>query len=520
METKELLFVEDVRAKFTNGIRKAARTVGSTLGPRGTLVGIDLGYETWSIHDGVNVFRQIKLADKAEDYAVRVLREAANKQVDAVGDGTTQVTILAAAIYLEAQKLIATGVNPMGLRRDMEEAVQALGVDIAKIKRDIKTKEEKIQVATISCEEDALGDMIGALLHKLGLDAIITTETSNSDATYIEMQEGMQFDKGWASPYFITNPKRSEATVEKAAILLTDKTMYDIQDFVPMIEKLDKAAIRNLVFIAPEISGTFLHSMIQTKLSGGAQIIAIQAPYSGQRQKDFLEDLAVLTGATVISEDTGLQFPQIEPAHFGHAERVTATHDATLIVGGAGEEKQITQRIEQLREELTRQEGTEFEQEKLRERIGKLSQGVAVVYVGGQTDSEMKERKERAIDAIAATQAAIRGGIVAGGETVYLLLAERLALSTPGATIIKHALLAPFTKLLENAGLNPGRFIDSITEDAGVDVTTGELVDMFQKGIIDPAEVAENALKNALSVALQLMMTETLILPIDKEDKK
>jgi chaperonin GroEL len=443
------------------------------------------------------------------------MRQASQKTVQAVGDGTSVTQVIAYNIFKEAYKLSVAGINPMSLRKGIEEARDKVIKEIERLSIPIKTKEQMIHIATISAADKELGEMIGTLIHDLGKEGIVTVDETNKGVTHVEMIEGMQFDKGYINQLFVTNPQRMEATIEDPYILVTDKVLSEWTEFVPLAEKLAPVT-RNLVVIAQAVEDTVLESFIMTKLKGGMNILAINAPLFADKQKAFLADVAILTGAKFVTEDAGMKTTEIEVEDLGHADRVTSTKDATVIVGGKGDKYTIQERIKSLQLDLDRQT-SQFETEKLRERIGKLSKGIAVIKVGGQTDIEIKERKERVIDAIAATQAARDTGIVPGGETIYLLVRDVLD-NNPAHNIVYNALEKPFAKLLENAGLNYNRFIDKISLEKGMDVQDQALKDLVKAGVVDPTKVPVEALRNAVSVAIQLLTTKALV--VYKDEKR
>jgi chaperonin GroEL len=512
-----IYFGDDQKLKVFEGIKKLSRAVSTTLGPLGLNCGIDKTYEKIVLHDGVSVANAVDLSDKLEDFGASVVREAARKQVDQVGDGTTAVILLAYSIISECMKITATGVNAMSLRKDLEAGRDKLIEELDKVAIPVNTLDQEIQIATISSEDKELGKMIGKTLHDVGVEGIVTVEESKSDETVVEKQDGMQFDKGYASPWFITNPGRMEATVEDAYILITDKHLDNIQEMLPLLEKIGKIA-RNFVVIANDITGTALETFAVTKAKGGMNVLAIKAPLFGDKQKEFLTDVAILTGGILVTDDMGMKFQELDTDVLGRADRVTSTKEATLIVGGQGGAKAVLARVQSLREQLKQLSG--WEAEKLRERIAKLLTGVAVIKVGGHTEVEMKERKERAIDAVAATQAAMKEGIIPGGEIIYLHIRDVLDQS-PAQQILYRALEKPFCKLVENAGLNSGQLMERISGKlgTGVDVTTGKLEKMVKKGIIDPVLVAKNVIKNAVSVSVAINSLDCVIVP-EKEEKK
>lgn len=538
-----ILFGQLAQDKLLKGINTLNDAVSSTLGPRGRNVGIDKGFEKIILHDGVSVAKAVQPTDKFENFGVSVVREAAQKTVDEVGDSTTCTVILATAIINECLKITSAGTNPMELRKGLEDGRDLLLKEIDKYSKPIKTLEEKIQVATISAEDSKLGATIGQILHDVGTDGVVTIEESKSSETTVEHQEGMQFDKGYCSPYFITDPDRMEATIEDTYVLIADKPITNIQELVPFFEKFQHVSTKLLV-IAPEVTDSALNTLVLNKMRGTAMLLAVQAPSFGDKQKLLLQDIAILTGATVITGDAGMRFENIETTMLGTCDRVTSTKTATLIVGGRGSPVLIAERISSIKEQLKTEESG-FEAEKLKERLAKLSSGVAVIKVGGDTEIEMKERKERAMDSVLATKAAIDEGIVAGGEIIYLAIRKILEDKTdPASGILYRALLKPFYKLVENAGYDPGETLAKLPENIakefeyysdleilnaaktaednrkmGFDVTDGQFKDMIKSGIVDPTKVIKCALKNSISVAIALMTTNCVIVPNTEEKK-
>lgn len=522
-----ILTGEEARKKVQKGIDLLELAVGTTLGPRGRNVGINSGPEHLIMHDGVTVAKYVVNRDPAVNFGAGVLRQAANKQVEQVGDGTTVVTVLGHAIITAAMRVVAAGTNPMELRADLARAAALVVEEIKKMSKEVKTLEEKIQVAIISAEDEELGKMIGEILDKLGADGIVTVEESKGIDTYVEHQEGMQWDKGYKSQYFVTNAERMEATVDDTLILLTDRTLLNVSELIPLFEKMQAAGRRNLVVIADDIIDTALSVLIGTKLSGKMNLLGVKAPQFGDIQKSYLEDIAVLTGGTVLTKESGKKIENLEIADLGVARRVTATKDATLIVDGQGKKEDIGARVESIQAELERHEGSAFEQEKLKERIAKLGSGVAVVKVGGHTEGEMLERVERAKDSVLSTKAALQEGVVAGGEIAYLKAREVLRPEIENRNvayrILYDALGKPFAKLVTNAGMNEGNALAMLSlqtkPNMGYDVTDGEIKDLIEAGIIDAAKVATSAVSNATSVAIQLITTEAIIVP-DLEEQE
>lgn len=523
MQPTDILFDEQVREKLLKGVRIMEKAVSSTLGPRGRNVAIARSnrgevYDRTTLHDGVSVARAIQLQDEFENMGAQLLVEASQKQVDLVGDGTTVVMILARAIIEEYMILIAAGINPMALRMDLEEKIDKLIKALEPLAIPVNPGKELNFVASISAGNTELGEMIAKAFTIVGKDGVVTAENSKSPTTSLEHQEGMQLDKGMLHPWLVTNPDRMEAVLENAYFLITDKpitSFADIQKFLIEFVKMS----RQLVIISPDISGDALPLLIQNKLEGKFGVILIQAPSFGEDQKNILQDIAILTGGKFLSQDAGYKFEDLSIDDLGFAESITSTKDETIIVKGRGSKEEIDKRISQIKTQLETEEG-DFNIQRLKSRLGKLTNGVVIIRVGGQTEIEMKERRERVLDSIAATRAALEKGIVAGGEVVYLQIREQLGDSLADKILYK-ALAKPFDKLVENAGLEPGELRTMLKhkiyrvdiQNAGVDVTTGEIKDMVKAGIVDPVLVSINALKNAISVALQIVMTGTEIVP-------
>lgn len=522
--SKKVSSGQEAKEKLLIGAQKLTDAVSSTLGPKGQNVLIDRGYDVIVVHDGVTVAQNMELPDAQEQAGLRILRQAANRQVEIVGDGTTVTTILGNELFKSIYKQTTAGVSAMKLRSEVEQASEVVIKELEKIAKPIKTREQIVQIATISAEDQELGALIGETVHKIGIDGVITVEESKGNDTYIEHQDGMLFDTGYASQYFITDAKRMEATVEEARVFVTDQAINNIFEIKTFIESLGNPPdIRTIVFIAKEFGEQVLGTLALNKQNGILNATAIKLGSDTPAQKEFLEDICVLTGATLISKDKGILLADATAAQLGYAKRITSTKDATLIVGGGGSKEVISERVEALKAQFDRHEGTNFEVEKLRERIAKLTTGVAVVKVGGHTEVEMKERKERAIDAVAATQAAVEQGIVAGGETAYLRI-RRVLGNSGGEGILKEALLKPFKKLLENADIDAGEIISELkykyddAKDFGMDVNDGKIKNLIEAGIIDPVKIPKSAIRNAVSVGIQLATTGFTITEEPKEE--
>lgn len=510
--------------KILNGVNKMADAVASTLGPFGENVGIDRfipstgeNYDNTILHDGVSVARAIVLPDRAENFVAQILAEASKKQVDMCGDGTTATMVLAQAIIQECLKLIAAGIHPMSLRRGLEQGRDILVTELEKLALPVKTQKELEFVATISANDQKLGKMIASAFKVVGVDGVVTAEISKSPHTTMEVQEGMQLDQGLLSPYLVTNRERLEATLENAYFLVTDKPITYLGDFANFFTEFVKQS-QNLVIISPDISGEALPLLIQNKLAGKINLILIKAPSMGQDQKDILQDIAALTDGKFISEDAAHKFEDLQVEDLGFAESITATQKESIIVGGRGTKKQIDARIASIKKQLEDVEG-DFDKERLQSRLGKLTNGIAIIRVGGQTEVEMKERRERVLDSIGATRAAMEKGIVAGGEIAYLHIRKILGKSLTDK-ILYESLYKPFLKLITNADLSEVDMalkLHGKSRDHGVDVMSGEVKNLVVAGIVDPVLVPINAIKNAISVSIQLITTATLIVPEEKE---
>lgn len=531
---KQILYGAEARVKLKAGVDQLANAVGTTLGPKGRNVALD---KKWGapnvIHDGVTVAKEIELKDPFENMGAQLVKEAASKTADVAGDGTTTSTVLAQSIVNEGIKMITAGSNPMVMRRGIEKAGAHVVEELKKMAKDIK-ESDIANVATISAGDPELGQLIAEALKKVGKDGVVTVEEGRSLTTEIEYKEGMEFDKGFVSAYFVTNPEKMEAEIEAPYILITDKKISAMNDLLPFLENLVKVT-KNLVIIADDVDGEALATLVLNKLKGTFNTLAIKAPGFGDRRKEMLQDIAALTGGTVISEDTGRKLDSVTVEDCGRADRVWADKDNTRVIGGKGDKPAITARVKQLKMAIEKTT-SEFDREKLQERLAKLSGGVAVINVGAATEVELKDRKERVIDAVAATKAALEEGIVPGGSVALLDVATRMkkvaADKGPrdeafGFEIVKTALEAPFIKLMQNAGLDAGQLIAKAREVSasgqGFNVMnlesaeTAVPVDMLKEGIIDPLKVVRSAVQNAVSVATMILTTEALITDIPEE---
>ena len=519
---KQLIYSDEARSKLRIGINKLADAVATTLGPKGRNVAID---KKWGapnvVHDGVTVAKEIDLEDPFENMGAQLIKEAASKTNDVAGDGTTTATILAQAISEEGLKNITAGTNPMIIKRGIEVGVEAVVEQLKKSAKKVSSKEETAQVATISAADETIGNLIAEALEKVGKDGVVTVEESKGLETNVEYKEGMEFDRGFVSPYFVTDSAKMESSIENPHILITDKKISSIADLLPLLEKLVQAT-KELVIIADDIDGEALATLVVNKMRGTMNILAIKAPGFGDRRKETLEDIAVLTGGTLISEDTGIKMDAITPEMLGKADRVTSDKDNTVIVGGKGGKNKIDARISQIRTQIEKTT-SDFDKEKLEERLAKLAGGVAVVNVGAATEVELKEKKERVNDAVMATKAAIEEGVVVGGQVALIRASKALddvnveGEEKVGIKILRHALRKPLLKLAENAGADAGwvvREVEKAEGNIGFNAISGEFEDLVKAGVIDPVKVTRNALQNAASVAVMVLTTEALVTDI------
>jgi len=531
---KQIKYGSDARQQLLLGIQQLADAVATTLGPKGRNVAIDRKWGAPSIvHDGVTVAKEIELQDAFQNMGAQMLKEAASKTADVAGDGTTTATVLAHAISAEGIKMITAGANPMVMRRGLSKAGEFIVEQLKKISKKI-TLADAASVATISAGDVVLGELISDALKKVGgKDGVVTVEEGKGLETTVDHKEGMQFDRGFASPYFATDTDKMVAKIEDAYILITDKKITAIADLLPFLEKFVKVS-KNLVIIADEVEGEALATLVVNKIRGTFNALVVKAPGFGDRRKEMLQDIAILTGGTVISEDLGKKLENIEVTDCGHADKVKSDKENTSIIGGKGDKTAIQARISQIKRELD-ENTSEFDKEKLQERLAKLSGGVAVINVGAATEVELKDKKERAIDAVAATKAALEEGIVPGGGIALMDVGQKMAGYKSklvgdeliGFNIVMRSLESPFTKLIENAGLDAGQLLAKAREMSvdgmGFDVLTLESeetakpVDMIKVGIIDPLKVVRTAVQNAISVGTMVLTTEALITDIPEK---
>ncbi|MAT97692.1 MAG: chaperonin GroEL [Anaerolineaceae bacterium] len=530
---KQLAFSEEARRKLKKGIDTLATAVSTTLGPKGRNVALDKKFGAPTItHDGVTVAKEIELEDPYENMGAQLLKEAATKTNDIAGDGTTTATVLAQNIVNEGLKNIAAGANPMLLKRGIEAGTAALADKIRSMAISIDDKAEIASVASISAQDTSIGELIADVMDKVGKDGVITVEESRSLEFETEYVEGMQFDRGYISPYFVTDSDTMEAVIEDAHILIHDKKISSAQDIIPILEKLVQTGKKNLVIIAEDVDGEALATLVLNKLRGMINALAIKAPGFGDRRKAMLQDIAVLTGGQVITEEMGRKLDSVQLSDLGRAAKIVSSKDDTTVVDGQGDEAQIKARVEQIKVEIDRST-SDYDREKLQERLAKLAGGVAIIRVGAATEVELKEKKHRVEDALSATRAAVEEGIVPGGGVALLNALPALDdVSLPagdqmtGIGILQRALEAPMRKIAENAGQNGDVVIQNVRQaqekagntNIGYDVMTGEYIDMVKAGIIDPAKVTRGALENAASIASMVLTTEALITDIPEEE--
>jgi chaperonin GroEL len=534
MAAKQLAFSEDARRRLKEGMDVVANAVSATLGPKGRNVAVDRKFGSPTItHDGVSVAKEIELEDPFANMGAQLLKEAAQKTNDIAGDGTTTSTVLAHAIVNEGLKALAAGFNPMLLKHGIEQATDEVVKSLKKMATKIDTRDEIASVATNSAADAEIGSLIADVMDKVGKDGVITVEESKSMQFETEFVEGMQFDRGYISPYFITDTEHMEAVISDAYILINEKKISAAQDIVPILEKLVQLGKRELVIIAEDIDGEALATLVLNKLRGMLNVLAVKAPGFGDRRKAMLQDIAALTGGTVISEETGRKLETTTIQDLGRAEKVSADKENTTLIGGKGKKSDIEGRIREIRVEIDKST-SDYDKEKLQERLAKLSGGVAIIRVGAATETEMKEKKHRVEDALSAARAAVEEGIVPGGEISLINAADALDKikgdteeAQVGINIVKKALEAPIRKLSDNAGKDGSVIIDGVRRKAkelknkniGYNVLTDQFTDMIKDGVIDPVKVVRGALENAASIASMILTTEVLITDMPEKDK-
>ena len=529
--SKQILYGEEARAKLKAGVDKLADAVKVTLGPRGRNVVLDKGYGGPSVtKDGVSVAKEIELEDKVENMGAEIIKEVASKTNDNAGDGTTTATVLAQAMITEGIKLVSAGINPLEIRKGIDKKVAQIVKNLKANSRKITSKEEIAQVASISANDKEIGMIIAEAMESVGKDGVITVEEGQSFGVEKEVVEGMQFDKGYVSPYMITNTEAMKAEINDPYILITDKKVSSIQDVLPLLESMVQSGKKDLVIIADEIEGEALSTFVVNKLRGTFNVLGIKSPGFGDRRKAMLEDIAVLTGARVISEEVGLKLDVTTIEDLGRARKVSATKDSTTIVDGAGDKGAIKERVAQIRKEIEISD-SDFDKEKLQERLAKLAGGVAIIKVGAATEADMKEKKDRIEDALNATKAAIAEGVVAGGGLALAIAGnafEELTdnrQDTPGERIVDHAILEPIRQIAANAGKDGSLILYNIIREhregrtnVGYNAAEDKFEDLIEAGVVDPTKVVRSALENAASAAGIFLTTEAVV--VEKPESK
>lgn len=531
---KQILFNEKARAALKKGVDKLADAVKITLGPRGRAVILEKGYGSPIVTlDGVTIAKEIELEDKIENIGAELIKEVASKTNDEAGDGTTTATLLAQILIGEGLKNAASGIDVIGMKQGMTKAYEAVLGELKKLSKKISTKEETAQVATISSRDEEIGNLIAEVIETVGKDGVVTVEQSQSIGLSKEIVEGLQFDRGYVSPYMVTNAERMESVLEEPYILITDKKISAISDLLPLLEKLIQAGKKELMIIADDIEGEALTTLVLNKIRGVFNILAVKAPGFGDRRKELLQDIAAVVGADFISEDVGRKLQSVDIDSLGQAHRVISNKDNTTVVGGKGSKEEIEKRIHQIKSQLKTID-SEFDREKLQERLGKLSGGVAVIKVGAATEVEQKEKQHRIEDAVAATKAAVEEGIVPGGGVALVRVSkvvedlinnfdkEQLP-QIIGAKIVLQGLYAPVKQIAENAGYNGDVVLDKImahSGDFGFNAANGKYENLIKAGIVDPAKVTRLALQNAVSIASMFLITEAVVANLpDKKEK-
>ncbi len=534
MAAKQLAFSEDARRRLKAGVDVLANAVATTLGPKGRNVALDRKFGSPTItHDGVTVAKEIELEDPFENMGAQLLKEAATKTNDIAGDGTTTSTVLAHAMVSDGLKSLAAGSNPMMLKRGIEAAAKAVSEAISKQAIDVTTREEIASVAAISAQDSEIGELIAEVMDKVGKDGVITVEESKGLEFETEYVEGMQFDRGYISPYFVTDPENMEASIEEPYLLIHDKKISAATDIVPILEKLVQLGKRELLVIAEDIDGEALATLVLNRIRGMLNVVAVKAPGFGDRRKAMLQDIAILTGGTVITEELGRKLESVTVNDLGKAGKVVVTKDETTIIEGAGEADRIKGRIEEIKVEIDRST-SDYDKEKLQERLAKLAGGVAVIRVGAATETELKEKKHRVEDALSATRAAVEEGIVPGGGVALINALDSITKlklededANIGVNVVRKALPVPMEGIAENAGQDGAVVIETVrrkqdeakNKNLGYDVIGDTYVDMVEVGIIDPAKVTKGALENAASIAAMILTTEALITDVPEPDK-
>ncbi|MDF2699396.1 MAG: 60 kDa chaperonin [Haloplasmataceae bacterium] len=525
---KDIKFGEDARRKMLDGVNKLADVVKVTLGPKGRNVVLEQQFGApLIVNDGVTIAKEIKLLDKYENMGAQLVAQVASKTNDVAGDGTTTATVLAQAMIKEGLKNITAGANPMVVRRGIEKAIKVAVEELKKNSKQVQTKEEIAQVAAISAGDDEVGKLIAEAMEKVGNEGVITLEESRGLETELEVVEGMQFDRGYLSPYMVTNSDKMEAVLDNPYILVTDNKISSLQEILPLLEQIVQEA-KPILIIAEDVEQEPLATIVVNKLRGTFMAVAVKAPGFGDRRKRMLEDISVLTGAEFITSELGFELKQTNIHQLGHASKVIVTKDNTTIVEGAGSKEAILNRVNQIRSEIE-ETSSDFDKEKLQERLAKLSGGVGIIKVGAATETELKERKLRIEDALNATRAAVAEGMVAGGGTAYLNIYNSIAAikaegdELTGVRIVLNALESPVRQIAENAGLDGSVIVYKLKQlkpGEGFDALKGTFVNMFEAGIVDPTKVTRSALQNAASVASSFLTTEAAIVELPKEEKE
>ena len=527
---KQLLFEDTARARMLRGVEKLADAVAVTMGPTGRNVIIDKSFGGPTVtKDGVTVSKEIELEDRFENMGAKLVNEVASKTSDIAGDGTTTATVLARAIFKEGARIIAAGSNPMAVRRGIEKAVAAAIEKLHALGKPVSSKEEIAQVGTISANSDPeIGNLLADAMEKVGKDGVITVEEGKATETTLKLVEGMQFDKGYISPYFINKPSEMECVLEDAYILIHEKKISNLRDLIPLLERIAQSG-RPLLIIAEDVDGEALTALVVNKLRGVLNICAVKAPGFGDRRKALLGDIATLTGGTLVSEDLGIKLENLALDQLGRAKQITVDKDATTIVEGAGKRTEIQARIQQIRTQIENTE-SEYDREKFQERLAKLTGGVAIISVGASSEADMKQKKARVEDALHATRAAVEEGILPGGGVALVRCREAVEKARSsakgderiGVDIVLHALSAPMKQIADNSGIDGSVVVDEVSQkpnNFGYDANSAQYLDMVKAGIIDPVKVVRSALSNAASIAGLMLTTEALVTTFDKDDK-
>jgi chaperonin GroEL len=527
---KQLLFEDHARARMLKGVEKLANAVAITMGPTGRNVIINKSFGGPTVtKDGVTVSKEIDLEDRFENMGAKLVNEVASKTSDIAGDGTTTATVLARAIFKEGTRNIAAGSNPMAVRRGIEKAVEAAIEHLKSMAKPVSSKAEIAQVGSISANNDKeIGDLLADAMEKVGKDGVITVEEGKTTETTLELVEGMQFDKGYLSPYFINRPAEMDCVLDDAYILIHEKKIGNLRELIPILEKSSQSG-KPLLIISEDVEGEALTTLVVNKLRGVLNICAVKAPGFGDRRKAMLGDIAMLTGGTLISEDLGLQLENLGLEHLGRAKQITVDKNNTTIVQGAGKQADIQSRIQQIRNQIEATD-SEYDREKFQERLAKLTGGVAIISVGASSEADMKQKKARVEDALHATRAAVEEGILPGGGVALLRCREAVEKARTakgderiGVEIVLHALSAPMKQIVDNCGIDGSVVADEVSQkptNTGYDANKGEYVDMLKAGIIDPLKVVRSALSNAASIAALMLTTEALVTNLDKDDKE